>query len=418
MNARMKFSFVFTSTLLTLMLIIGALLGKGKEKEGAYRPLSVYTEVLAHIKSDYVEEPDMKKVTRGALQGLVEHLDPLSSYLTADQYEKYIAGRANDDGGSGLSTGLVLLKQRLSYTQALAVLPGSPAEKAGIRRGDLIEALDGQSTRNMAPAYLRSVLSGKPGTTVRILVRPARRPDEPQELSLVRGEVKIPPVRHQPLEDGIGYIDMDFLDAARVDEVAQAIRDLEGEGASRLVLDLRGNALGDTTEGIRMANLFLNSGTIASLKGQRRQEETFVADKESTVTAVPLVVITDRATTGGAELVAAALLDNERGKITGERTYGLATSQETIELDDGSALVLSVAKYYRPSGKAFHDGGIEPSDPVAPAELRRYRLAEMEEAEGDEPPSSTAPPDPDKDPFLKKAIDLLKQAASPADKAA
>ena len=134
----------------------------------------------------------------------------------------------------------------------------------------------------------------------------------------MRGEVKIPPVRHQPIEDGIGYIDMDFLDAARVDEVAQAIRDLEGEGASRLVLDLRGNALGDTTEGIRMANLFLNSGTIASLKGQRRQEKTFVADKESTVTAAPVVVITDRATTGGAELVAAALLDNERGKITGE----------------------------------------------------------------------------------------------------
>ena len=88
MNARLKFSFVFTSTLLTLMLVIGALLGKGKDTEGAYRPLQVYTEVLAHIKSDYVEEPDMKKVTRGALQGLVEYLDPLSSYLTADQYEE------------------------------------------------------------------------------------------------------------------------------------------------------------------------------------------------------------------------------------------------------------------------------------------------------------------------------------------
>ncbi len=418
MNARLKFSFVFTSTLLTLMLVIGALRGKGKDTEGAYRPLQVYTEVLAHIKSDYVEEPDMKKVTRGALQGLVEYLDPLSSYLTADQYEKHVAAQSNDDGGSGLSTGLILLKQRLSYTQALGVLPGSPAEKAGIRRGDLIEALDGQSTRNMPPAYLRSILSGKPDTTLRVLVRPARRPDEPQELSLVRSEVKIPPVRHQLLKDGVGYIDMDFLDAARVDELAKAVRELKADGASRFVLDLRGNALGDTTEGIRMANLFLDGGTICSLKGQRREEETFAADKESTLTSDPVVVITDRATTGGAELVAAALLDNERGKITGERTYGLAAWQETIELDDGSALVLSVAKYYRPSGKALHDGGIEPSDPVAPAELRRYRLAEMEESEGAAPPGSTGPPDPDKDPFLKKAIEVLGEAASAGQKAA
>ena len=125
---------------------------------------------------------------------------------------------------------------------------------------------------------------------------------------------------------------MDFLDAARVDEVAKAVRELKADGASRFVLDLRGNALGDTAEGIRMANLFLDGGTICSLKGQQREEETFAADKESTLTSAPVVVITDRATTGGAELVAAALLDNERGKITGERTYGLAAWQETIEL--------------------------------------------------------------------------------------
>ena len=418
MTARMKFSFVVTSTLLTLMLIIGALLGKGKDKEGAYRPLSVYTEVLAHIKSDYVEEPDMNKVTRGALQGVVEHLDPLSSYLTAEQYEEYIASRSNGDGGTGLSTGLIVLKQRLSYTQALAVLPGSAAEKAGIRRGDLIEALDGMSTRNMAPAYLQSKLSGKPGTTVRVLVRPAHRPDEPQEHSLVRAEVKIPAVRHELIEGDIGYIDMDFLDATRADQVAEAIRTLERKGATKLVLDLRGNALGDAAAGLRMANFFLNEGTLASLKGQRRPQQTFTADAESTLTQAPVVVITDRATTGGAELTAAALLDNKRGKTTGERTYGLAASQETIELDDQAALVLSVAKYYRPNGKAFHDGGVEPSDPVPPAAVRRYRLAEAEQAEAGVPPSSTALPDPDKDPFLKKAIEILNEQAAPAEKAA
>ena len=125
MSPRLKFGVVFCSTLLTLMLVIGAVTGKSKEKdEGAYRPLSVYTEVLAKIKGEYVEEPDMTKVTRGALQGLVEYLDPLSSYLSADQYKIFLEAQQNDDHGSGLATGLVVQK-RNSYTHTLSVLPGS-----------------------------------------------------------------------------------------------------------------------------------------------------------------------------------------------------------------------------------------------------------------------------------------------------
>ena len=118
MNARTKFTVVFLSTLVTIMLVIGALMGKSKAGDATYKPLSVYTEVLARIKADYVEEPDMEKVTRGALQGLVEYLDPLSSYLTAEQYEIFEKSRENEDHGTGLSTGLVVFKQRLSYTAA------------------------------------------------------------------------------------------------------------------------------------------------------------------------------------------------------------------------------------------------------------------------------------------------------------
>ena len=420
MNARAKFVVVFVSTLLTVMLVIGALMGKSKEGEGAYRPLQVYTEVLARIKGDYVEEPNMDKVTRGAIQGLVEYLDPLSSYLTAEQYQVFEKSRGNEDLGTGLSTGLVVFKQRLSYTQILYVVPDSPADKAGIRKGDLIEAIDGVSTRSMAPAYMQSVLSGKPGSRVRLLVRPARQPDEPEEYAVVRVKVALPSITSRKLYDGIGYIDLDVLDSERMNQVAAAIKSLESTEISKLILDLRGNALGNPEQGLLLADYFIREGKLASLKGQRHPEETFIAKADNTLTNLPVVFITDRATAGGAEIAAAAILDTGRGKVAGERTYGLAAYQKTISLEDGSALILSVAKYHRSTGDAFQDGGVEPSDPVDASELRRYRLSEMEliEVQSDTTPEALEG-DPDKDPYLKKAIEILKTSEEePAKKAA
>ena len=163
MGSRFKFSVICSSFLITILLVLGAVLGKSEEQEGAYRPLAVYTEILARIKSDYVEEPDILKVTQGALQGLVEYLDPVSSYLVPEQFAEYQAARDSIDGGSGLSTGMIVRKQG-AYTSVLAVLPESPAAKAGIRADDLLDAIDNISTRVMPPAYLLSRLSGEPGT--------------------------------------------------------------------------------------------------------------------------------------------------------------------------------------------------------------------------------------------------------------
>ena len=169
-----------------------------------------------------------------------------------------------------------------------------------------------------------------------------------------------------------------------------------------------------------MADYFIREGKLASLKGQRHPEEIFIAKADNTLTDLPLVLITDRATAGGAEIAAAAILDTGRGKVTGERTYGLAAYQKTISLEDGSALILSVAKYHRSTGDTFQDGGVEPSDPVSASELRRYRLSEMEliEVQPDTAPEALEG-DPDKDPYLKKAIEILKTSEEePAKKAA
>jgi carboxyl-terminal processing protease len=413
MTPRIKLGVVFTSMLLTVMLVLGAVMGKSKEGEGAYRPLSVYSEVLAKIKSDYVEDPNMEEVTRGALQGLVEYLDGSSSYLTAEQYLAYQKALKNDDHGSGLSTGMAVQK-RAGYCYVLSVLPGSPADQAGIKVGDLIEAINGLNTRVMPPAYLHAVLSGPADSSVALMLRPSRNADEPKELTLQRAKVSLPAVTHKMLEDGVGYIDVNALDEDRVSQVAKAVKSLESSGARKLVLDLRGSSIGQPELGVRLANLFVAEGKVASLKGQRYPEKVFQADGKSAVTKAEMVVITDRSTAGAAELAAAAVMDSGRGKVVGERTYGLAAEQQTVNLDDGAALLLSVAKYYTPSGKAMQDEGVTPSVALTPGELRRYRqqVLDPEGGEFGEVPPPADTPEPQEgsadDPYLKKALEVLK----------
>ena len=409
MTPQFKLSVVFVSTLLTLMLVVGSLIGKGQESDGAYRPLAVYTEVLAKIKSDYVEEPNMEKVTNGALQGLVEFLDPQSSYLTAEQFEKVTEHLDYPDRGSGLSTGLVVRK-RSGYATVLHVLPGSAGDRAGIRPFDLIEAIDGLSTQLMPPAYLLAMLSGPPESRVTVLVRSLQRSEEPQEYTLVRGPVEVPAVEHKMLENDVGYVALDTVDTERVNQLAVAVEKLESQGAKKLILDLRGNAVGETEEGVRLADQFLDSGLIASLKGQQYPGNEFHAGPDSTITSLPLVVITDRATAGAAELAAAAILDNKRGEVVGERTYGLAAIQETITMEDGAALILSVAKYRRPSGEALQDGGLTPSFPLSPTTVRRHRMSQFPGAGGMLPTPPEAPDEAEsdqEDPYLKKALEVL-----------
>ena len=418
MTYRLKFWIVFCSSLLTVTLVIGALMGKDQGDQGAYKALGVYSEVLRHIKSDYVEDPDISKVTRGALQGLIEHLDPMSSYLGAEEHASFQKSQANPDKGTGLSTGLVVHK-RVGYVAVLSVLPGSSADKAGIRIGDLIEAVDGLSTRAMPPAYLYALLSGEPDTSVRVLVRSLRNSEEPEEYTLKRGPVVLPAAEHKVLDGGVGYLDVDVLDKERVDQVAKAIKELESQGVSKFVLDLRANSVGDTAEGVRLANFFMDEGKIASLKGQQYPEKLFDADSETTLTRLPLVLITDRATAGGAELAAAALLDSKRAKLVGERTYGLAALQKTILLEDGAALILSIAKYHRPTGEALQDGGVTPSDPVSPADLRRYRESQFPSDLKHPPPAGVPAEEDGEDPYLKKALEVVKdEAAAPEKKAA
>ncbi len=396
MNRRIKYTVVTSSTCIMVLLVLGNVVGRSASTDRPYPQLGVYTEVLHRIKSEYVEEPDMKSVTLGALNGLLESVDPFASYLNADQYKDYLK---NKDAHKA-SVGLVLAK-KFGFVGIVGVTPGSPAAKAGLATNDMLETIGGVATRDMPLAYASMLLEGEPGSSVELTVVRVRRP-EPQKIKLVRANIVFPAVNEKMLADNIGYIQPNTLAPGKVKEVAAAVESLQKQGAQKLILDLRNVAVGGPEEGIALANLFLAKGEITYLQGQKVPRKDFEADPSKDVTKLPLVVITNRGTADGAEIAAGALMNDKRADVVGERTYGDASLRKAVSMEDGGAIILSVAKYYSPDGKAIQDVGVTPETVMSEPE------AQVELDENGEPLPET-PDQPEKkqeDPLLKKAIEL------------
>jgi carboxyl-terminal processing protease len=365
MNRRFQFAIVASSTCVVALLLFGAVHGSSAATDNPYNHLGVYSEVLARIKADYVEEPDMKAVTLGAINGMLESIDPYASYLNSDQYKQYLKAKETPKADVG-----VVISKRMGYVGVVDVVPGSAAAKAGLTTGDVIESIANVSTRDMPLAFAEILLQGDPGSSVEVSILRVRRA-EPQKITMVRATVVYPAVSgHLVTDQGpdpIGVIQTSTLGPGRVKEVAAKIAELEKQGAKRLILDLRHCSTGSPEEGIALANLFLDKGLIAYSQGQKVSRQDYQATASKEVTKLPLVVITNRGTADAAEVATAALLDSKRAEVVGERTYGDAAIRKAVTLDDGSAVILSVAKFYSPSGKSIQDTGVTPS--VVQAEI-------------------------------------------------
>src|SRR5690348_6672740 len=386
---------------LTFVVVGGMDRVRASSNDGAYRQLGVYSEVLSRIRSEYVEEPNIPSVTDGALHGLLESLDPNSSYLSPAEYKEYKSHKAEAKGDIGAA-----ISKRFGYAAVIAVVPQGPSDKAGLESSDIIEAIEGKSTREMSLAEVRSLLAGQPGSNVVVSVVRARRA-EPQKITITRDIVTIPPAEDKMLEDGIGYIKVDSFNRGKSQEIANKIKGLQQQKAKKLILDLRNCAGGDEQEGVMTANLFLNHGTIAYLQGQKYPRESFNADPQKAVTNLPLVVPVNPGTAGAAEIIAGAVLENARGDVLGDKTFGTGSIQKVIEDPDGSALILSIAKYHPPSGKAIQDTAITPNimvgdnydHAVLPDEDQNSVPAEQEEKKMQKP---------QQDEQLRRAIEVLK----------
>ncbi len=412
-----KILLLAVSVALVLMVFIGASVTgvsaatvPDDSQQGAYKQINVYSEVLRHIQSDYVVDPNIPAVTNGALRGLLESLDANSSYLTAAEYAAYKA----DQSGKA-QVGLNISK-RGGYATVISVVPGSPAEKANLNDGDFIEAIGTTDTRELSLAVIQRMLEGKPGSELTIaVVRP--RKATPEKVTMVRVETALPPVSETLYESAsIEYLKPGALDHEHVQQVEAKLRAMNKNGSKKILLDLRDVAAGDMGEATRLANFFLKTGTIAILEGQKVARQTFSADPSRALQpTAPMVVIVNRGTAGPGELVAGALLDDKRADLVGERTFGEGAQQKTFELSDGAALILSVAKYESPSGKKIEDEGVTPGTLVA-GNTPDEDGAEDEEAPTTPTDKAPAPvvkkPGVQVDEQLSKALDMLKTKAA------
>jgi carboxyl-terminal processing protease len=393
------------SVLVVAYVATGYMLGRSSDDK-AYRALTVYSEVLEHIQRDYVDDPNMRAVTNGALHGLLDSLDPQSAYLSPLEYKDYKEKSSSDLPGE---TGLALTR-RFGYIGVIGVLPDSPGAKIGLRAGDILEKIAGFTTGQMAIDQAQLLLKGNPGTTVPLSVI-RRGKAEPQEMTITLAKLAPPKLVEDKISGDIAYLRVAEFTPGTAKQIREKLVQFQHSGAKKLILDVRDCSLGDDQEGVQTAQLFISSGTIATLKGQTVTPVVYSAEPSKVVWTQPVSVLIGNGTAGPAEILAGAVGDNKRGDTIGERTYGTASQQKLIEMDDGAALILTIANYFTPGNKNIPSEGVAPTVEIHPSIDDLMAQADLSQ------PAAVPSSSPD-DPVVKKAIEILQGGAIIEKKAA
>jgi len=403
------------SSAIVFYAVVGGMLGRVSDKDGSYSQLAVFNEVLSKVRNSYVEDPNITEVMHGALRGLLESLDPYSTYLSPDEYSHYKKHKSNGNGDVGLE----LSKEKmLGYVYVIHPIEGGPADKSGVKAGDIIESIEDVSTRDISLVQAEYLLTGNEGSPVKLkIIR--RGHTDPLELKVTREPLKVPPVKAQLVDNKIGYLKVYRITPGISEEIHSKLLQLTKSGASKIILDLRNCAGDEYEEGVKLANLFLDHGVITYTQGQKSPKKEFVADPAKAVTKLPLVVLQNYGSASAAEIVSAAIKENRRGELVGVRTFGKASLQKLIPLDGDSAILLSTAKFYSQSGKAIQGNGITPDFEVKDGLDTLQGEGDLpEEDENTNPESPGVNKSNQEDLQLKKAIEILNKPASEKQKAA
>lgn len=355
MSRRTRLLALFTSAPLVVLVLVGGMLGAARPVTGqqSFEHLSVFWDVVRLTMAAYVEAPDVDKVMDGAMRGLTDNLDPMSSYLTPAEVRAFSAGAPLP----AASPGITVTKQ--FYLRIVGLRDGSPAARAGLRSGDFIREIDGVPTRDMSVHTATRMLAGPADSTVDLLVIRGNMAD-PHPLSVER-EVPAPTaVTPRRLSGGEAYVRVDGFSSDTKEQLANAIAGL-GEAADRgVIVDLRDSGVGAPEAGIDAARLFVPTGTLATLAS--RNDPPIVAEARTGDGALdmPLVLIVSGGTAEAAEVFAAALADNERATLVGLPTAGLAAEQSLVQLPEGHGLLLTTSRYVMADGTPLHARGLRP----------------------------------------------------------
>ena len=420
MSYRNKFIIAMASAALALYAVIGGLMATRAQQpiNDAGAQIRIFESVLQHIQNDYVDEPNLDKVRAGALRGLANGLDPYSSYLTADQVKDYENKNQNTLVGIGAEF------SQVSFLYVISVIKGSPADRAGLRAGDYIEYIGTKATRDISLYDAKRLMLGEAGTTLSLRV--LRAGAKPQTLTITRGSYKIPEVEARVEPGKIGVIKVYSLEDGESNDIKNHIQNLTKQGVQKIVLDLRGVAAGSIQEGVNVANLFIKDGKLAEVIGRDNQvAKTYAADPSKFAFDGKTAVLINLGTSGAAEIVAAAFLDQKRGEVIGEKSFGAGTDQQLFTLRGGDGLLLTTAKWASADGKPFltddrATSGVKPSievkRPETPEPLDPQDAEDQSEENQQNPPATPAPtpaPTPNpaqtEDTQLKKALEILQE---------
>ena len=365
---------VLTGLMAGVLVSIGHGVFADREHTRATLPieeLRTFSDVFGRIKNDYVVDVDDKELIENAIRGMLSGLDPHSSYLDAEQFTELQVGTTGQFGGLGIEVGM-----ENGFVKVIAPIDDTPAQRAGVQAGDLIIRLDDTPVKGMTLSEAVKVMRGKPGSDIELtIVRDGL--DQPLKLTITRDIIKVKSVKARMLEPGYGYLRISQFQSKTAENLVDAIEDLKKENGGPLkgtVLDLRNNPGGVLNGAVAVSDAFLDKGMIVYTEGRIADSKLrFNATPDDVINGAPLVVLVNQGSASASEIVAGALQDHKRAIIVGSKTFGKGSVQTILPLSSESALKLTTARYYTPSGRSIQAEGITPD-----IELDRVKFTSVE----------------------------------------
>jgi carboxyl-terminal processing protease len=404
---------VLVMALLTVVIVTSGVHHRVVATDDAYDTLKVFSEVLTLVRHNYVESTDSRELIFGAIRGMLEALDPHSSFMPPDLYKEMQIETQGSFGGLGIE---ITVRER--YLTVVAPIDGTPADRAGIVAGDRIIRIDGVPTKDMTLVDAVRKLRGPKGTPVTITI--LREGQDPFDVTVTRDIIEVHSVRTSDLGEGIGYVRLISFQERTSRDLQEELKALREKGMRGLVLDLRNNPGGLLTQAVQIADLFLEKGKlIVYTEGRAKSQNLSFVDQHDNPQDFPMVVLVNKGSASASEIVAGALQDHQRAVVVGTQTFGKGTVQTVIPLNDGSGLRLTTAKYFTPNKRAIDGAGLTPDIVVEPPKpptttknqgpTKDRRQETIGEQEGDPSrPLGRSAPDPKDDPQLGRAVEVLK----------
>ncbi len=399
---------VLTVFVILFGFLAGFIIGQSSprdKQEDEYFYMKLFSEALKIVKDSYVEEVTIKKLIYGAIDGMVSSLDPFSDFFTPEQYNEFMSETEGEFGGVGIE--ITMEKGR---PVVVAPIEGTPAWKAGLRPGDIIIAIDGEDTFNMSLLDVVKKIRGKPGTKVKLTIL-RKGEGKPIEVVIERAIIRVPSVKYINYQ-GIGYIRISQFISHTSENLEKAIKDLSRQGVYGFIVDLRNNPGGLLSEAVKVSDIFVPKGKlIVYTKGRKEELHRYFAERDPVIKNKPIVLLVNKGSASASEIVAGALQDYHIATLVGEKTFGKASVQNLIPLEDGSAIKLTIAYYYTPRGRLIHKKGIEPDVKVPMDDETWHKISETVRKMRYEGHTEQVILLPDIDVQLRKAIELLQEKA-------